>query len=95
MSGTSSLPSIAVAAEPEPVRPANTVPPATDMSARRPGRRPNHVSSTSIIRLAMPERNITSPMTTNSGTATIEKCVTESEIESTSWSSPAAPFQKR
>ena len=94
MSGTSSLPSIAVPAMPEPVSVANMVPPPTAIRLSRPGTRPNQESSTSICFEAMPERNITSPISMNMGTGRIAKWVTDAPTERTSWLKPAKPFQK-
>ena len=75
---------MAVPAIPDPVKVANIVPPPTAIRLRRPGTRPNHESSTSICLEAMPDRNITSPMSTNSGTGRMEKCVTDALTDSTS-----------
>ena len=84
---------MAVPATPDPVKVENMVPPPTAIRLRRPGTRPIQESSTSICLAAIPERNISSPMRMNSGTGRIVKWVIELITDSTSWLSPAKPFQ--
>jgi hypothetical protein len=79
--------------DPESV--ANITPPATVRRLNRPGILPIHFSKVSIIRWAIPKRNITSPINRKRGTGSSEKEVIDLEILRMSWVSPTSPPQKR
>ena len=77
MSGSNIVPSTAVLAMVEPERLENTVPDNIVSTESRPGRRPSSLSSTSIALKATRECHSTSPISTNSGTGSSVKVLTE------------------
>ena len=84
---------MAVVAMLEPLNVESMVPPPTARRLNRPGRRPSHLSRASRRRNPRPECKRISPMSTNRGTGSKEKVLTESNMLKMSCSTPVAPPQ--
>ncbi len=91
MSGSSTLPSTAVLAMVEPDSDENTVPPITETTDSRPGRRTMSRSTASMALKAMPVWNRISPMSRNRGIGARAKLVSASMLLRTICASPASP----